>query len=279
VFAALGDTGTGLEPQYDVARAMLDARRDMPFDMVLLLGDNTYSSSSPAKLPQALEHDFERPYRQLLAAGVRFYAVLGNHDPPQQRFYPAFHMQGRRYYSFVHGPVLFVGLDTVRMDAEQTAWLDRELDRPLRWKIVYFHHPLYSAGRFHGSDPVLRQQLEPIFIRRGVGVVFTAHDHVYMRTKPQFGITYFVCGSGGRLRFGDLAPNPITAKGFDRDNAFFLGAVEGDRLRFRVVSRTGAIVDAGQILAPLLPSPPPDVWPATAIAPRRWSRSVVRRGT
>jgi hypothetical protein len=50
----------------------------------------------------------------------------------------------------------------------------------------------------------------------------------------------------------------MTAKGFDRDNAFFLGAIEGDHLRFRVLSRTGAVVDTGTILAPLVPPPAPE---------------------
>jgi hypothetical protein len=255
VFAALGDTGTGDAAQYDTARAMVRARREVPFDMVLLLGDNTYNAATAADLPRAYLTDFQRPYRELLDAGVGFYGVLGNHDPEEEKFYPPFHMQGRRYYSFARGPALFVGLDSNRMDPAQLAWLDNELRRPLRWKIVFFHHPIYSSGRKHGSDIPLRSLLEPILVKHGVQAVLAGHEHVYLRTKPQSGVTYFVCGSGARLRKGDLAPSPLTAMGFDRDNAFFVGAIQDDRLRFRVVSRTGAIVDTGTILAPLAPAP------------------------
>jgi hypothetical protein len=38
-----------------------------------------------------------------------------------------------------------------------------------------------------------------------VNVVFSGHDHVYERIKPQKGIYYFVSGSAGQLRKGQHA--------------------------------------------------------------------------
>ena len=55
------------------------------------------------------------------------------------------------------------------------------------WKICYFHHPLYSDGGRHGSDVDLRVALEPLFVKYGVNVVFSGHDHIYERFKPQTG--------------------------------------------------------------------------------------------
>ena len=46
--------------------------------------------------------------------------------------------------------------------------------------------------------------LEPLFVKYGVNVVFSGHDHVYERLKPQKGIYYFVSGAGGQLRKGNL---------------------------------------------------------------------------
>ena len=40
------------------------------------------------------------PYKALLDDGVKFYASLGNHDDPTQRFYQKFNMDGERYYTF-----------------------------------------------------------------------------------------------------------------------------------------------------------------------------------
>jgi hypothetical protein len=79
--------------------------------------------------------------------------------------------------------------------------------------------------------------------------VFTGHDHVYERTKPQQGITYFVVGSTGKLRRGDLrGGTPITAKGFDTDHVFLVANIEDRRLTFQAISRGGVVVDSGEIL-------------------------------
>ena len=65
--------------------------------------------------------------------------------------------------------------------------------------------------------------------------------------KPQRGIHYFVAGSGGQLRKGDLREAESTAAGFDQDQAFMLVEIAGDDLFFQTVSRTGATVDSGII--------------------------------
>ena len=76
-------------------------------------------------------------------------------------------------------------------------------------------------------------------------VVFSGHDHVYERLKPQKGIYYFVLGNAGELRFHDLRPSPDTAKGFDTDRAFMLVEIAGDELYFQAISRSGETVDSG----------------------------------
>ena len=70
-------------------------------------------------------------------------------------------------------------------------------------------------------------------MQHNVSVVFTGHDHFYERTKPQKGIVYFVAGSGGMLRPGDIDErSPLTAKGFDTDYAFMVCEIDGDQLYF-----------------------------------------------
>jgi 3',5'-cyclic AMP phosphodiesterase CpdA len=134
------------------------------------------------------------------------------------------------------------------MDPEQMKWLQKELaNTDATWKIPYFHHPLYSSGATHGSSLELRQLLEPVFVRDGVRVVFSGHDHVYERTKPQKGIYYFVEGSGGELRAGDLRQAEFEDSGFDKDRTFMLVEIAGDQLFFQTISRTGETVDSGFI--------------------------------
>jgi len=243
-FAAIGDNGTGEQAEYDIARQMDSWRRRFPFDMVIMLGDNMYGSQRPADFVQK----FERPFKPLLDAGVRFYASLGNHDNPGNNAYKPFNMGGARYYTYGRGNARFFVLDSNLLDRAQLDWIERELrDATEVWKIVYFHHPLYSDGGRHGSAVDLRVRLEPIFTRYRVNVVYSGHDHLYERLKPQKGITYFVSGAGGQLRRGDLKPSSMMASGFDEDCSFMLNEIAGDDLYFQVISRTGQTVDRGVI--------------------------------
>jgi 3',5'-cyclic AMP phosphodiesterase CpdA len=243
-FAVLGDAGTGDRPQYEVADRMLAARAAFPFELVLLLGDNMYGRQEP----EDFVRKFERPYERLLAAGVLFYAALGNHDHPTNRSYPAFNMGGERYYSFVRQNVRFVVLDTNLLEPKQVDWADEVMAGAKEpWKVVIFHHPIYSDGRRHGSNVELRVVLEPLLVRHGVQVVFSGHEHIYERTKPQKGITYFVSGAGGQLRRGDVRPSSMTGAAFDQDQSFMLVEIAGDQLLFQAISRVGTTVDTGVI--------------------------------
>ncbi len=248
-FAVIGDNGTGDRPQYDVGKQMLESRRRFPFEFVLMLGDNIYGSDAP----RDFERKFELPYKALLDLGVKFYASLGNHDNPErQRYYEPFNMDGKRYYSFKapKQDVRFFALESQYLDREQLAWIERELSRSNeKWKICYFHHPIYSSGARHGSDLSLRSVLEPLFLTHGVDVVFAGHDHFYERVKPQRGITYFVSGGAGQLRRGNIQRgSPLTAKGFDADQHFMLVEIADDQMHFEAVSRVGKVVDSGVVV-------------------------------
>ena len=243
-FAVIGDSGSGGRPQYDVGQQMATARTAFPFEMVLMLGDNMYGSQRP----EDFVAKFERPYAALLQAGIPFYATLGNHDNQSNRFYKGFNMGGERYYTFAKKNVRFFIFDTNLMDATQLAWIENALRQSNDdWKIAYFHHPLYSDGGRHGSNVELRVVLEPLLVRYGVAVVFSGHEHVYQRTTPQKGITYFIEGSSGQLRRGNMRPTAMTAASFDQDQTFMLVEIDGNEMRFRTISRTGRVVDSGAI--------------------------------
>ncbi len=243
-FAVIGDNGTGEEPQYGVARQMLKAHATSPFEFVVMMGDNFYGSQQPRDLVDK----FEIPYGPLLRMGIPFYAALGNHDEPAHRNYRHFNMNGQRYYSFTKGPVRFFVFDTNLMDEKQLHWIEQALQSSNDpWKIAVFHHPIYSDGDRHGPNVALRVVLEPLFIRYGVDVAFSGHEHIYERIKPQKGIPYFIVGSSGKLRKGGMTASAQTAAGFDQDCAFLLAEISGDDLKFEAISRTGQSVDAGVI--------------------------------
>ena len=244
-FAVIGDTGSGTSQQREVGDMMIQYHTMFPFEFVLMMGDNMYGGEAP----QDFEKKFAEPYRALLDNKVKFYATLGNHDQALQVNYENFNMNGKEYYRFKKGSVAFYSLNSNYMDKKQVKWLEDELALDTsEWKICFFHHPPYSSAKKHGSDDQLREVVEPIFLKYGVSVVLTGHDHVYERIKPQKGIYYFVSGAGGKLRTGDLsATSPLTEKSYDKDLHFMLFEVDGDQMYFQAISRTGETIDSGVI--------------------------------
>jgi 3',5'-cyclic AMP phosphodiesterase CpdA len=261
-FAAIGDSGTGDSNQYRLAKVFTDMHQRFAYEFVLMMGDNMYGSENA----RDFQRKFEVPYKPVLDKGVKFYASLGNHDSTNQRMYKLFNMNGERFYTFKpKDGVRFFALDSNYMDRTQLQWLEKELAASgSDWKIMFFHHPIYSSGGRHGSDTALRDQLEPLFVKYGVDVVMAGHEHFYERLKPQKGIHYFISGGAGKLRRGDVG-GAFTEKAFDQGFHFMILEIDGDQMHFQVVSDQGKTVDSGIITrrkvdnqsAPSQPAAPP----------------------
>jgi 3',5'-cyclic AMP phosphodiesterase CpdA len=158
-------------------------------------------------------------------------------------------MNGERYYTFkpANG-VRFFAMDSTYVDDKQLKWMDEQLAMSgSDWKIAFFHHPPYSSGETHGSDETLRTQLEPVFVKHGVNVVLTGHEHFYERIKPQKGIAYFITGSSAKLREGNISQTQLTAKGFDSGYTFMLVEIVGDDMYYQAITDTGKTVDSGMV--------------------------------
>lgn len=253
-FAVIGDSGRGNQPQYEIAQQMETYRKEFPYSFVIMNGDNIYDG--PATTEDYLEK-FERPYQPLLGAGVKFYATLGNHDDPRQVYYKPFNMDGHRYYTFrppedpvtrLVTSVRFFAIDTTVLDRQQLQWIEQQISvSDSAWKICFFHHPMYSSGRYQRASTAFRLALEPMFVKYGVDAVFAGHEHFYQRMMLQQGILHFTSGAAGSLREGDAAPAPFVAREFDRDYHFMLVEIERDVLSFQVIARTGETVDSGAL--------------------------------
>ncbi len=243
-FAVIGDSGTGDANQYRLAKVFTDMHQRFAYEFVLMMGDNMYGGENA----RDFQRKFEIPYKPVLDKGVKFYASLGNHDSTNQRMYKLFNMNGERFYTFKpKDGIRFFALDSNYMDRAQLQWLEKELAASgSDWKIMYFHHPIYSSGGRHGSDTALRDQLEPLFLKYGVDVVMAGHEHFYERLKPQKGIHYFISGGAGKLRRGDVG-GEYTARAFDEGFHFMILEIDGDQMHFQVVSDQGKTVDSGII--------------------------------
>jgi hypothetical protein len=244
-FAIIGDSGQPGTGQTSVARQMGAWRERFPFEFVLMTGDNLYGSETA----RDYERKFAAPYKALLDRGVKFYASLGNHDDAGQIQYKPFNMNGQKYYSFKpQRDVRLFAIDSNYVDQKQLEWLDKELAASgSDWKIAFFHHPLYSSGKTHGSADAQRELMEPVFLKHGVNVVFTGHEHFYERMKPQKAVAYFVLGSSAKLRKGDLRKSPLTTYGNDTDYTFMIAEIVGDEMYFQVINGEGVTIDTGSI--------------------------------
>lgn len=250
-FAVVGDFGTGGSDEVAIAAGMLDFHRKSALDLVVAVGDNIYPNGSG----RYFNKHFEEPFSGLLKERVKFYAVLGNHDVEEGRKdqvnYPLFNMGGSNYYSISrnNGLVDFFMLDSTDLSTTQLGWIENSLrESKAIWKLAALHHPIYSSGKKHGSDIKVRKQLEPLFTHYRVQAVFSGHDHVYERTKPQQGIQYFITGAGGKCRRGDIdLKSDLRASSYDLDNSFMLIEADEKEMSFTSVNQAGETVDSGII--------------------------------
>ena len=245
-WAVIGDNGTGEQPEFEIAQQMQRYWSVVKYDFVTMDGDNIYGGHSP----EDFRIKFEFPYKPLLDGGVKFYASLGNHDDDQiEMNYKPFNMNGDRYYTFQRKNVQFFVLDSNAMTRQQLSWLEDNLkNSTAQWKIVYFHHPLFTCAMYHGPSISLRRQLMPLFIKYGVNAVWAGHEHVYERLKPQNGIYFFLEGESGQLRYNNIRTScDLDLARFDTDRSFMLVEVDGATMYFQTITRSGAVVDSGTV--------------------------------
>jgi 3',5'-cyclic AMP phosphodiesterase CpdA len=190
-FVALGDTGTGGAAQRAIAKRM----SEVPYDLILFLGDIAYESGTASQL----QHNFFEVYADVLRY-VPAYPTIGNHERRTHKghpFFDAFVLFGaERYYSFEWGDVHFVAIDTTHYDAEQLAWLRDDLSHNKRpWTIVFGHHPPYTSS-FRGPQLAVRRAFAKIVTDYKVDLVITGHEHQYERFRVA-GVNYVISGGGG----------------------------------------------------------------------------------
>ncbi|MCL4783421.1 MAG: metallophosphoesterase [Bryobacterales bacterium] len=208
----IGDFGTGGKGQRDVAKAIAALHKSKPFSFGITVGDNFYEHGVSSVTDRKWQTRWEEPYGSL---GIPFYPTLGNHDyygdVQSQLDYKSpsdsWHLPARQY-TLRSALVDFVALDTTDPRTEQYAWLDRVLsESSAHWKIVYGHHPIYSAG-YHGDVSAMERELLPV-IRGRAALYVAGHDHDLQYLKPVDGTHLIVSGGGGgRLR--QLRPDPRT---------------------------------------------------------------------
>jgi hypothetical protein len=272
VIALIGDSGSGDRSQQAVAQSMLTYFNGASrFPAVLMLGDNLYDDD--------YDGEFLEPYKPLLDRGVKFYAAIGNHDHDLEIHFKPFNMTARDYYTFDMGNARFAVLNSNHpSDPDQVTWLNTVFTGAgSKWRIAYFHHPLYSSGQHAGEGrDVIRPAMEPMLVRNGVHVVFAGHEHLYERVAPQKGIRYFVSGGGGR-RLYDVKPSPFEEVAISEYH-FMVIEIAGDRLFYQAITPGQKILDCGVLFRTTDAEKKPDkdtqIWMTACAAARPAIRTV-----
>ena len=123
---------------------------------------------------------------------------------------------GNAFYSYQHGLVQIIVLSSysdATVGSVQYQWLEQELqniDRKVTpWLLVSFHAPLYTTFQGHVDEMEavnMKQAMEPLFVKYGVNIVVSGHDHGFMKTHSlAFGQVdptglspiYLTLGAGG----------------------------------------------------------------------------------
>ncbi|KXK55187.1 MAG: metallophosphoesterase [Chlorobi bacterium] len=228
-FLIIGDWGTGASGQARVANSMLRTAKEYGCDYVISTGDNIYPKGVQSAEDPQWERKFVKMYHDR-GLTQPFFPTLGNHDygfvPEAQVEYskknPQWRMPSRYYTQKLTAPdgttVQLFSLDTQLVQtavagaaAEQSAWLDRELEKSdAQWKIVFGHHMLYSNG-IYGNLKRMRDAFEKVLVKHNVRLYLCGHDHDIQLLKPVDGVSYVVSGGGGGHRDTSWKENTIYA--------------------------------------------------------------------
>ena len=168
-------------------------------DRVLGLGDYSY---------QTMPDCWENIIAQYPLVHDRLKVALGNHEDDAcidcpvgtnlnstgRAIFLANHGMPPTFYSFTENRVMFLVLDSetdsqVQLDFANTTLtsaLNDELAGIIDWKIVYFHHPVYSSKMDtpDANNTAFRTVYQPLFDEKGVDLVLQGHKHAYERQHP-----------------------------------------------------------------------------------------------
>ena len=176
---------------------------------VIALGDLQYPSGRLA----AFEASYDVSWGAL---EPRTKPAPGNHEyytAGAQGYYSYFGRRPPGYYATDVGSwrVYLLNSNCDRIDCgREQAWLRADLEaHPRTCSAIALHHPRYSSGEEHGSDPAMAGFWR-IADNHGVDLALAGHDHDYERFyrmdadghRAANGITGFVSGTGGKSLYG-----------------------------------------------------------------------------
>ncbi len=266
--------------QLEVAAAMgtYTQQNALHPEALLLLGDNWYGPLPGGVDSPRWKTSFEDAYPASIFPGP-IYGIPGNHDyqiMPESKVaaelayakHPGTRWTMPSLWYTVKLPakdpvITLIALDsdvivpthrvkhpnftlTADQQAEQLAWLEAELSKPLTtpFLVVMGHHPIYSNG-VHGDHAVLIQDWEPLFRKHNVHLYLAGHDHDLQHLEfANHPTSFFLSGGGGadlyRLTINSKERGPYAQKVY----GFSHLEMTPDLLTLRHLNEKGQVVHA-----------------------------------
>jgi predicted phosphodiesterase len=193
----------------------------------------------------------------LLMTQSPYYAVPGNHEEESPLYYSYFTMGGgKKWWSADFGSVHLIGLNT-NVDGSpgslQYEWLVQDLidnqDKP--WIFVFMHNPMFHV---HPFRPVYEERYywHPLFMEYGVDMVFSGHDHYYLRTHPigrmgalEKSVVYFTVAGGGAPLYTGI-DKPFKAF-FLRDYHYSILDIDAEKIVLKGIDIEGKLFDSYEV--------------------------------
>ncbi len=206
-FLYLTDTQSQTKEQYDFSYGAIlkDAKEKAPdYKFILHTGDVVDNGANMRQWEWALGEEG--------SADTTIASIAGNHEPKgtngkdgilttafgpsQDTFFaiehPEQNVEDGIYYDFDYNDMHVMVLNTNNLNEDNTLstdqieWLKESAESSDKtWNVVAMHKSIYSnASHYDDSDvKALRTQLSKLMPELGIDVVFSGHDHVFLRTQ------------------------------------------------------------------------------------------------
>lgn len=271
-FLVVGDWGrNGAFHQKETANEMEKIAAQFHTQFTVSTGDNIYESGVKGVYDEKWKSSFEEIYTGEHLQKP-WYCVLGNHDYKglvdaeigYSQISKRWNMPSRYFYEKKKidnkDSVLLVFIDTNPfissyrntdgkygdVDKQDTSlqlkWIDSVLTHSTtRYKMVFGHHPVYSAGTGHGSSPDLIARLNPILLKNQVDFYICGHDHDLQHLKnPSYFTDYLVSGAGSQTRLTGFIPGlSLFSNG---DSGFALISLSADEVKVYFINYKGEVL-------------------------------------
>ena len=230
----IGASGSASKNTEGWDKTLSDSINKFNPNFILSAGDQVNTASDENQYSGYLDHEELTSVPQA--------TTIGNHDSSSNAYTQHFNLPNETAkgetaagtdYWYVYNNTLFMNINTNNTStAEHKAFMKEAIkeNQDVRWKVVVFHHSVYSVASHSVESSILkrREELTPVFDDLGIDVVLMGHDHVYVRsnmmkgmkvsqetkdltsvTDPE-GILYLTANSASGSKYYDIKTNIST---------------------------------------------------------------------